>query len=85
MDPATGWFTQQDSIGLAGGLDLHGYAGGDPINFDDPFGLCPWWISAFGGAQRCQNAGGRPCGTESYDRARPPTCCINAAVCTNRR
>ena len=55
-DPATGWFTQQDPIGLAGGLDLHGYAGGDPINFDDPFGLCPWWISAFGGAQRCQNA-----------------------------
>ena len=35
----TGQFTQQDPIGLAGGLNLYGYAGGDPINFDDPFGL----------------------------------------------
>jgi hypothetical protein len=26
---------------LAGGLNLYGYAGGDPINFSDPFGLCP--------------------------------------------
>jgi RHS repeat-associated protein len=40
-DPATGRFTQQDPIGLAGGLNLYGYAGGDPVNFSDPFGLCP--------------------------------------------
>jgi hypothetical protein len=27
---------------LAGGLNLYGYAGGDPVNFSDPFGLwCP--------------------------------------------
>ena len=29
-----------DPIGLAGGLNLYGYAGGDPINRGDPFGLC---------------------------------------------
>jgi len=40
-DPATGRFTQQDPIGLAGGLNLYGFANGDPVNFSDPFGLCP--------------------------------------------
>ncbi|HXG95914.1 MAG TPA: RHS repeat-associated core domain-containing protein [Gemmatimonadales bacterium] len=40
-DPATGRFTQEDPIGLAGGLNLYGFAGGDPVNFSDPFGLCP--------------------------------------------
>jgi uncharacterized protein RhaS with RHS repeats len=32
-------FTQEDPIGIAGGLNLYGYANGDPINFSDPFGL----------------------------------------------
>ena len=40
-DPGTGRFTQEDPIGLAGGLNLYGYAAGDPINYSDPFGLCP--------------------------------------------
>jgi hypothetical protein len=40
-DPATGRFTQEDPIGLAGGMNLYGFAHGDPVNFDDPFGLCP--------------------------------------------
>jgi hypothetical protein len=25
---------------LAGGLNLYGYAAGDPVNYSDPFGLC---------------------------------------------
>jgi RHS repeat-associated protein len=40
-DPKTGRFTQEDPIGLAGGLNLYSFAGGDPVNFSDPFGLCP--------------------------------------------
>jgi RHS repeat-associated protein len=48
-DPATGQFTQEDPIGLAGGLNLYGFGGGDPINFTDPFGLCPQYLT------------GRPC------------------------
>jgi RHS repeat-associated protein len=38
-DPATGRFTQEDPIGLAGGLNAYGFAGGDPVNYSDPFGL----------------------------------------------
>jgi hypothetical protein len=33
--------TQEDPIGLAGGLNLYGYGDGDPVNNSDPFGLCP--------------------------------------------
>ena len=40
FDPASGRFTQEDPIGIAGGLNLYGFANGDPVNFSDPFGLC---------------------------------------------
>ncbi len=40
-DPQTGRFTQEDPIGLAGGLNAYGYANGDPVNYSDPFGLAP--------------------------------------------
>jgi RHS repeat-associated protein len=40
-DPASGRFTQEDPIGLAGGVNLYGFAAGDPVNYSDPFGLCP--------------------------------------------
>lgn len=39
-DPASGRFTQEDPIGLAGGLNLYGFANGDPVTLSDPFGLC---------------------------------------------
>jgi RHS repeat-associated protein len=39
-DPQSGRFTQEDPIGLAGGLNLYGFANSDPVNFSDPFGLC---------------------------------------------
>jgi RHS repeat-associated protein len=45
-DPQTGQFTQQDPIGLAGGLNSYGFAAGDPVNFHDPFGLCPDGVKA---------------------------------------
>ncbi len=40
-DPVTGRFTQEDPIGLAGGVNAYGFAGGDPVSYSDPFGLCP--------------------------------------------
>ncbi|MGH7626876.1 MAG: hypothetical protein ACREOJ_16365, partial [Gemmatimonadaceae bacterium] len=30
----------EDPLGLAGGLNVYGFNGGDPVNFSDPFGLC---------------------------------------------
>ncbi len=39
-DQATGRWTQEDPIGIAGGLNLYQYAGNNPA-FTDPFGLCP--------------------------------------------
>jgi RHS repeat-associated protein len=40
-DPQTGRFTQEDPIGLAGGINAYGFAHGDPVNYADPFGLAP--------------------------------------------
>jgi len=41
-DPATGQFTQEVPLGLAGGTNAYGFAGGDPVNEVDPFGTdCP--------------------------------------------
>jgi RHS repeat-associated protein len=38
-DPAVGRWLTPDPIGLAGGLNIWAYCGGDPVNFVDPTGL----------------------------------------------
>jgi RHS repeat-associated protein len=40
-DPSTGRFTQEDPIGLAGGINAYGFANGDPVSYRDSYGLSP--------------------------------------------
>jgi RHS repeat-associated protein len=51
-DGTSGRFTQEDPIGIAGGLNVYGYANGDPISYSDPYGLSatcdpprPWCVA----------------------------------------
>lgn len=40
-DQRTGRWTQEDPLGIAGGLNLFQYNGGNPVAYSDPFGLSP--------------------------------------------
>jgi len=40
-DPNAGRFVSEDPIGFAGGINRYSYVGDSPLNFIDPFGLCP--------------------------------------------
>ncbi len=55
LDAKTGRFTQEDPIGMAGGLNVYGFANGDAVNFSDPVGLCP-----YSGTTRDRNLGDCP-------------------------
>jgi RHS repeat-associated protein len=39
-DQSTGRWTQEDPLGVAGGVNLYAFNGNNPVMFTDPFGLC---------------------------------------------
>ncbi|MBI2267236.1 MAG: RHS repeat-associated core domain-containing protein [Armatimonadetes bacterium] len=44
IDPNVGRFTQEDPIGMLGGLNLYGYVGNNPVGWVDPFGLYSYLV-----------------------------------------
>jgi RHS repeat-associated protein len=74
-DPILKRWISEDPIGTAGGINLMGYVGGDPVNRIDPFGLagCDYYTG------RCAEDGGpyyctaAPALCENWpDKAKPP-------------
>jgi uncharacterized protein RhaS with RHS repeats len=51
-------FTQEDPTGFAGGINLYGYVGNNPVSFRDPFGLEIWPSAALAPAiERAKESG----------------------------
>ena len=64
-DQETGRWTQEDPIGLAGGVNLYQFNGNDPASYTDPFGLCVPWCTALIGA--AVGGGGAAIATLAYN------------------
>ncbi|MBS4095484.1 MAG: hypothetical protein KGZ83_01430, partial [Sulfuricella sp.] len=62
-DPLLKRFISEDPIGLAGGINVYGYVGGNPVGFVDPAGLDSLQITGAGGFKTYNKSTGE---TNSY-------------------
>lgn len=81
-NPSTGRFNQEDPIGLAGGLNVYGFANGDPANYSDPFGLCVEDLCVAEGALAVVGAEAFAPGLLHYVGAALETAVVNASLHT---
>ena len=72
-NPTTGRFISEDPTGLAGGINLYAYAGDNPLDFRDPFGLDkqkPTPQACFGGFSMPDGS----CVPNAVNKNNPQTC-----------
>ena len=67
-NPTLGRFMQTDPIGIAGGVNLYAYVGGDPVNAVDPWGLDKEMITRSQCTDRGGTVVGPPRGMSGSDR-----------------
>jgi RHS repeat-associated protein len=76
-DQRSGRWTQEDPIGVAGGLNLYQFNGNNPVTFSDPFGLCPQdkppspckvYLTAYGREHRANLDALKPAAREGVQR-----------------
>jgi hypothetical protein len=55
-DPVIGRFVSEDPLGLAAGINFYAYIANNPVNANDPSGMCPICVPIIGGLAHARSA-----------------------------